>query len=207
MLAYGATITDVPSDNKKITKELIQAMIAKAEQISHQPGHWWADQLNNEDGADGYAGLGEEIWQQTAGHVDALVHTVSTAHSLHGMSRVLRRHHPALPVYAVEPAESAVLSGRPLGSHKIEGIGLGFLPPLWHPEEVTEILTVSTDDAKAMARRLARDEAIFAGTSTGANVVAALRVAERLGPGKTVATLIVDSGLRYLSTDVFRSSA
>ena len=80
---------------------------------------------------------------------------------------------------------------RPPGSHKIEGIGLGFLPPLWHPNEVTEILTVSTDDAKAMARRLARDEAIFAGTSTGANIVAALRVAERLGPGKTVATLIV----------------
>jgi cysteine synthase A len=98
-----------------------------------------------------------------------------------------------------------VLSGRPPGSHKIEGIGLGFIPPLWHPEEVTEILTVSTDDAKAMARRLARDEAIFAGTSTGANVVAALRIAERLGPGKTVATIIVDSGLRYISTDVFRS--
>jgi cysteine synthase A len=204
MLAYGAKITDVPSDNKKITKDLIQAMIAKAGEISRQPGHWWADQLNNKDGADGYAGLGDEIWQQTAGRVDALVHTVSTAHSLHGMSRALRRHDPALPVYAVEPAESAVLSGRPPGSHKIEGIGLGFLPPLWHPDEVTEILTVSTEDAKAMARRLAREEAIFAGTSTGANVVAALRIATRLGPGRTVATIIVDSGLRYLSTDVFR---
>ena len=207
MLAYGATITDVPSDNKKITKDLIQAMIAKAGQISQQPGHWWADQLNNADGADGYAGLGDEIWQQTSGQVDALVHTVSTAHSLHGMSRALRRHSPALPVYAVEPAESAVLSGQPPGSHKIEGIGLGFLPPLWHPDEVDEILTVSTEDAKAMARRLARDEAIFAGTSTGANIVAALRIAARLGPGKTVATIIVDSGLRYLSTDVFRSQA
>ena len=179
-------------------------MIAKAGQISQQPGHWWSDQLNNTDGADGYTGLGDEIWQQTAGQVDALVHTVSTAHSLHGMSRALRRHSPALPVYAVEPAESAVLSGQPPGSHKIEGIGLGFLPPLWHPEEVTEILTISTDDAKAMARRLAREEAIFAGTSTGANIVAALWIAARLGPGKTVATLIVDSGLRYLSTDVFR---
>ena len=205
MLAYGAQITDVASDNKKITKELIQAMIAKAGEISRQPGHWWADQLNNTDGADGYTGLGDEIWQQTGGVVDALVHTVSTAHSLHGISRALRRHQPALPVYAVEPAESAVLSGQPPGSHKIEGIGLGFLPPLWHPEEVTEILTVSTEDAKAMARRLARDEAIFAGTSTGANIVAALRIAARLGKGKTVATRLVDSGLRYLSTDVFRS--
>ncbi|MCA1683493.1 MAG: cysteine synthase family protein, partial [Actinobacteria bacterium] len=205
MMAYGAQITDVASDNKKITRELIQAMIAKASEISRKPGHWWADQLNNKDGADGYAGLGDEIWQQTAGAVDALVHTVSTAHSLHGMSRALRQHQPELPVYAVEPAESAVLSGQPPGSHKIEGIGLGFLPPLWHPEEVTEILTVSTEDAKAMARRLACEEAIFAGTSTGANVVAALRIAERLGKGRTVATIIVDSGLRYLSTDVFRT--
>lgn len=205
MRAYGAEITDVMSDNKRITKELIQSMIAKAGEISQRPDHWWADQLKNEDGADGYAGLGEEIWNQSDGQVDALVHTVSTAHSIHGTSRALRRKKPDLLVFAVEPAESAVLSGMPPGSHKIEGIGLGFLPPLWHPDEVSEILTVSTDDAKAMARRLARDEAIFAGTSTGANIVAALRVAERLGPGKTVATIVVDSGLRYLSTDVFRS--
>lgn len=206
MRAYGAEITDVMSDNKRITKELIQEMIAKAGEISQQPGHWWCDQLKNEDGAEGYSGLGEEIWSQTGGEVDAVVQTVSTAHSIHGMSRALRRHRPELPVFAVEPYESAVLSGKPPGSHKIEGIGLGFVPPLWHPEEVTEILTVSTDDAKAMARRLAREEAIFAGTSTGANIVAALRVAERLGPGNTVATIIVDSGLRYVSTDVFRLS-
>jgi cysteine synthase A len=204
MRAYGAEITDVMSDNKTITKELIQAMIAKAEEVSRQPGHWWADQLKNEDGADGYAGLGEEIWQQTQGAVDAVVHTVSTAHSIHGMSRALREHKRNLSVFAVEPAESAVLSGHPPGAHKIEGIGLGFIPPLWHPEEVDEILPISTQDAKAMARRLAREEAIFAGTSTGANIHAALQVAERLGPGRTVATIIVDSGLRYVSTDVFR---
>ena len=204
MRAFGAEITDVLSDNKKITKELIEAMIAKAGEISRQPGHWWADQLKNEDGAAGYTGLGEEIWQQTGGKIDALVHTVSTAHSLHGMSRALKREKHDLLVFAVEPDESAVLSGRPPGSHKIEGIGLGFLPPLWNREEVNEVLTVSTDDAKAMARRLAKEEAIFAGTSTGANIVAALRIAERLGSGATVVTLIVDSGLRYLSTDVFR---
>lgn len=203
MKAYGAQITDVPSDNKKITKELIQAMIAKAGEISREPGHWWADQLNNEDGSGGYASLGEEIWHQTDGHIDALVHTVSTAHSLHGMSRALRQRKPDLHVVAVEPSESAVLSGKPPGSHKIEGIGLGFLPPLWRREEVQEIFAVSTEDAKAMARVLAREEAIFAGTSTGANIVAALKLAERLGAGATVATIIVDSGLRYLSTDVF----
>jgi len=203
MRAFGAEITDVLSDNKKITKELINAMIAKAGEISARPGHWWADQLKNEDGAAGYFGLGDEIWTQTQGKVDALVNTVSTAHSLHGMSRALKRKRDAILIVAVEPDESAVLSGRPPGSHKIEGIGLGFLPPLWNRSEVDEILTVSTDDAKQMARRLAKEEAIFAGTSTGANVVAALRIADRLGANATVATLIVDSGLRYLSTDVF----
>lgn len=204
MRAYGAEITDIPSINKRITSELIRAMIAKAAEISHKPGHWFADQLNNENGADGYTELGEEIWTQTCGNVDALVHMVGTAHSLHGMSRAVKRHKPDVSVFAVEPAESAVLSGWPPGSHKIEGVGLGFVPPLWRRNEVDKILSVSTDDAKEMARRLAREEAIFAGTSTGANVVAALRVAEWLGPGKTVATIIVDSGFRYLSTDVFR---
>jgi len=129
---------------------------------------------------------------------------VSTAHSIHGTAHALRQHNPGLRVVAVEPAESAVLSGRPSGSHKIEGIGIGFIPPLWKPHEVDEIQTVTTDEAKEMARRLARDEAVFAGTSSGANVVAALRLAQRLGPKATVATIIVDSGLRYLSTDVFR---
>jgi len=204
MRAFGAQLTDIPSDNKKITKELIQAMIARAGEISKLPNHWFADQLKNEDGADGYTGLGDEIWEQTQGRIDAIVHTISTAHSMHGMSRALKRHKPDIKVFAVEPDESAVLSGRPPGSHKIEGIGLGFIPPLWHPEEVDEILTVSTDDAKTMARRLAKEEAVFAGTSTGANIVASLRIAERLGPEATVATLIVDSGLRYLSTDVFQ---
>jgi cysteine synthase A len=137
--------------------------------------------------------------------VDAFVQAVGTAHSIHGAAHALRRHNPRLHVVAVEPAESAVLSGKPSGAHQIEGIGIGFMPPLWRRDEVNEIITVPTDESKAMARRLARDEAIFAGTSSGANIVAALRVAQRLGAGATVATIIVDSGLRYLSTDVFRT--
>ncbi len=206
MRAYGGEITDVPSDGGRITEALIKQMIATAEKISERPAHWWSDQLRNEDGVTGYYALGDEIWTQTGGRVDAFVHAVSTAHSIHGTARALRRHEPTVQVIAVEPAESAVLSGNPSGPHKIEGIGIGFVPPLWKRAEVDEIMTVSTDDAKAMARRLAREEAIFAGTSTGANVVAALRVAEQLGPRATVATLIVDSGLRYVSTDVFRRS-
>jgi cysteine synthase A len=204
MRAYGAAITDVPSDDRKITEHLIKAMIARAGEISRQAGHWWSDQLNNRDGEEGYHPLGEELWQQAGERVDALVQTVGTAHSIHGTAHALRRHNPGVRVFAVEPAESAVLSGKPSGPHKIEGIGIGFIPPLWRPNEVDEILTVSTEEAASMARRLAREEAIFAGVSTGANVVAALRVAERLGREATVATIIVDSGLRYVSTDVFR---
>ncbi|HXU30288.1 MAG TPA: pyridoxal-phosphate dependent enzyme, partial [Thermoanaerobaculia bacterium] len=105
----------------------------------------------------------------------------------------------------VEPAESSVLLGGPAGAHGIEGTGIGRTPPLWEPALVDGILAVSTSDAEEMARRLAREEALFGGTSSGANVVAAMQVAERLGPGATVVTLIVDSGLKYLSTDVYRS--
>lgn len=205
MRAYGAELTDVVSDKKRITEQLVRTMIATAGEISRRPGHWYCDQLNNRDGEAGYHPLGEELWEQSGGRVDAFVQTVGTAHSIHGAAHALRRHNPQVHVAAVEPAESAVLSGKPSGSHQIEGIGVGFIPPLWRRDEVNEIAMVPTDEAKAMARRLARDEGIFAGTSTGANVVAALRVAERLGAGATVATIIVDSGLRYVSTDMFRT--
>lgn len=203
--AFGAEITLVPSDNKKITEKLIKEMIETSREISERPGHWWSDQLNNHDAITGYYALGDEIWNQTGGEVDAFVHAVSTAHSIHGTAKALRQHGKGIHVAAVEPAESAVLSGGPTGSHKIEGIGIGFIPPLWEPNEVDEILTVTTDEAKIMTRRLAREEGVFAGISSGANVVAAIRVAERLGPDATVVTLMVDSGLRYLSTDVYKS--
>jgi len=206
MLAYGAEIADIESRGKKITRELIEAMMAKAEELSRRPGHWFCDQLNNRDGEAGYHPLGEEMWTQ-AGRIDAFVQTVGSAHSLNGTAAVLRRHNPRVHVAAAEPAESAVLSGKPPGSHRIEGIGIGFLPPLWKPDAVDEIIPVSTDDANAMARRLAREEAIFAGTSTGANIVAALQIARRLGPGEIVGAIIIDSGLRYVSTDIFRSQA
>jgi cysteine synthase A len=205
MRAYGADITDVPSDNKRITESLIKAMIAKAGEISRQPGHWWCDQLSNADGEIGYHALGEELWRQSGERVDVFVHSVSTAHSIHGTAEALRARNPRLRVVAVEPAESAVLSGRPSGAHQIEGIGIGFIPPLWKRDQVDEIETVTTAEAREMAKRLAREEGIFAGVSTGANVVAALRLAARLGPHATVATIIVDSGLRYVSSDVFRS--
>ena len=204
MQAFGAEIYDVKSDNKRITEKLIKEMIETARKISLEPGHWYCDQLSNHDGTAGYYQLGEEIWDQTKGQVDAFVHAVGTAHSINGVTESLRKRKPALQVIAVEPAESAVLSGKPTGSHRIEGIGIGYVPPLWNPKIVDEIITVSTDEAKVMARRLAREEALFVGTSSGANAVAAVKVAKRLGPDAAVVTLMVDSGLRYLTTDLFR---
>jgi cysteine synthase len=204
MRAFGAHVTIIPSDQRKITEKLIKEMIDTARQLSARPGHWWVDQLGNADAVAGYHSLGEEIWEQTEGAVDAFVHSVGTAHSIHGAARALRQHKTGLHVAAVEPSESAILSGEPTGSHKIEGIGIGFVPPHWHREEVDEILTGSTEEAVQMCRRLAREEGIFAGTSSGLNVVAALRIAERLGPAATVVTLMVDSGIKYVSTDVYR---
>ena len=200
MEAFGARITNVLSDNRKITATLIKSLIAKAGELSSRPDHWYCDQLNNESAIDGYTPLGEEIWTQTNGKLDAFVQTVGTAHSIHGVTRSLWAHDDRIRIVAVEPDESAVLSGRPSGPHNIEGIGIGFVPPLWEPEMVNEIQTVSTNEARETARKLAREEGIFAGISTGANVAAALRVARELGSGKTVATIAVDSGLRYLST-------
>jgi cysteine synthase A len=204
MAALGAELTLVPSDGGLTTKQLILDMIEVARKLSRQPHTYWTDQLNNLDSVAGYHSLGEEIWRQTDGAVGAFVHSVGTGASLRGVATALKARKPEVRIVAVEPAESAVLRGGTPGRHKIEGIGIGYTPPLWEPGLVDEIVAVGTAEAKHMARRLAREEAIFAGTSSGANVVAALQVAERLGPGATVVTLMADSGLKYLSTDVYR---
>jgi cysteine synthase A len=203
MTALGAELTLVPSEGGLTTKKLILDMIETARRLSREPRTYWTDQLNNFDSIAGYHPLGEEIWSQTGGKIDAFVHCVGTAASLRGVAFVLKRHRQAVKTVAVEPAESSVLLGGRPGPHKIEGVGIGYVPPLWDPTLVDEILAVRTEDAKAMARRLAREEALFAGTSSGANVIAAIRVAERLGPGAKVVTLMVDSGLKYLNTDVY----
>ena len=204
MLALGAEVSIVPSHGKGITEGLIKEMIERTRTMSQEPCHWWSDQLNNHDAISGYLPLGEEIWDQTNGRVNAFVHAVGTAHSIHGITEALWEHNPKIHIVGVEPTESAVLSGKESGSHNIEGIGIGFIPPLWNPELVNEIITVSTNEAKDMARRLAKEEGLFTGTSSGANVVAASQVAKRLGPNASIVTLIIDSGLRYLSGDVFR---
>jgi cysteine synthase A len=205
MRALGANVVEIPSKDGGITKQLIERMIERAAELSAVPGAFFADQFNNVDAIAGYKPLAEEAWAQSGGRIDAFVQSVGTAHCIAGVAEVLRSHNPQLKVVAVEPAESAVLSGGEPGAHDIEGIGAGFVPPLWRDDIAGDIAQVTTDDAKEMSRRLAREEALFAGTSSGANVVAALREAEKLGRDQAVLTIICDSGLKYLSTDLYRS--
>jgi len=205
MVAYGAQLTLVPYDGKGITKQLILDMIEAARKLTLEPHTFWSNQLTNTDSIAGYFPMGEEIWSQTGGRLDAFVHSVGTAASLSGVATILKRHNPKIRIIAVEPGESAVLSGGQPGAHDIEGIGIGYAPPLWDASLVDEVISVSTAEAKSMARRLAQKDGIFAGTSSGGNVVAAIRVAKRLGTEARVVTLMVDSGLKYVSTDLYRS--
>lgn len=205
MLAFGAQLTLVPSEGGLTTKKLILDMIEAAREIARQPRTYWTNQLSNTDSIAGYYPLGEEIWTQTNRKIDAFVHCAGTAASSRGVATVLKRHNVNIRIAVVEPAESAVLSGGQPGPHKIEGVGIGYTPPLWEPGLVDETISVATADAKAMTRRLAKEEGLFAGTSSGANVIAALQIAERLGPDSTVVTLMCDSGLKYMSTDVYRT--
>jgi cysteine synthase len=204
MVAYGAQLTLVPYAGQGITKQVFLDMIEAARKLCQQPNTYWVNQLSNSDTIAGYASLGEEIWKQTEGKIDAFVQSVGTGASLRGVATVLRRYNPKIRIIAVEPAESSVLSGGPSGAHDIEGIGIGYTPPLWDANLVDEVLSVKTEDAKDMARQLARQDAIFAGTSSGGNVHAAIRVAKKLGPSSRVVTLMIDSGLKYVSTDLYR---
>ncbi|MFO7445690.1 MAG: cysteine synthase family protein [Ignavibacteriaceae bacterium] len=206
MSAFGAELTMVPSEGGQTTKKLIHDMIEKAKEYSQKPDTYWTNQLHNLDSIAGYYHLGEEIWSQTEGQIDAFVQCVGTAASLRGIATVLKRHKPDIKIIAVEPDESAVLSGGHAGPHKIEGVGIGYTPPLWVPNLVDEIVAVKTEDAKEMARRLTREEGLFAGTSSGANIFASIKAAEKLGPEAKIVTLMVDSGVKYLSTDVYKKN-
>nr|WP_042186561.1 cysteine synthase family protein [Kibdelosporangium sp. MJ126-NF4]CEL17362.1 Cysteine synthase [Kibdelosporangium sp. MJ126-NF4]CTQ91411.1 Cysteine synthase (EC 2.5.1.47) [Kibdelosporangium sp. MJ126-NF4] len=200
MRILGARLQVVPSDDGRMTEKLTRDMIAAASVIAARTAAVWTDQLNNTDQLVAYHDMAEEIWTQTGGRVDGFVQSVGTAASLRGTGETLRRHNDRIRIVAVEPEESPVLSGGRTGAHKIDGIGAGFVVPLWREDIADQIERVSTADAMAMVRRLALADGLFAGTSTGANVIAALRLAEQLGPGATIVTVMCDTGMKYLST-------
>jgi cysteine synthase A len=199
MKILGARLQIVHSESGHMTEKLTRDMIEAARVIASETGSFWTDQMRNQDQLAAYHVMADEIWSQTGGQVDGFVQSVGTAASLRGTGEALRRHNDRIRIVAVEPSESPVLSGGRPGAHKIDGIGAGFVVPLWQENTADQIEQASTQEATAMVMRLAREEGLFAGTSTGANVIAALRLAERLGPGATVVTVMCDTGMKYLS--------
>ncbi|MCB5174766.1 PLP-dependent cysteine synthase family protein [Microvirga lenta] len=200
MAILGARLQVLESDGGRMTEKLTKDMIAAAGVIARETGAFWTDQMKNRDQLAAYRAMAEEIWVQTGGRIDGFVQSVGTAASLRGNAEGLRRRHGRIRIVAVEPAESPVLSGGASGAHRIDGIGAGYVVPLWEDGIAEGIERVSTDEAMDMAFRLAREEGLFAGTSTGANVIAALRLAETLGPDATVVTIMCDTGMKYLRT-------
>jgi cysteine synthase len=200
MRIYGAELEIIPSESGGMTEKLTRDMIEAARVVTERTGAYWTDQMKNTDQLSAYHKMAEEILAQTNGAIDGFVQSVGTAASLRGLGEALRKRQPQIKIVAVEPAESAVLSGGAPGSHKIDGIGAGFVVPLWSNSLADSIDRVSTDEAIAMAFRLAREEGLFAGASTGANVIAALRLAEEIGPHATVVTVLCDTGMKYLRT-------
>ncbi|KAJ5605390.1 hypothetical protein N7510_008171 [Penicillium lagena] len=200
MRLLGANLTILPSENGKQTEKLTKDMIREAHAIAEKTGAFITAQMDNTDQLEAYVKLADEIWEQTGGQIDAFVQSVGSSASFRGTSEILRQRNNRIICVAVEPAESAVLSGGPSGSHKIDGTGAGYVVPLWYDGLADQIDRVSTEDARTMAFRLAREEGIFCGTSTGANVTAALRLAERMEPHSTIVTMMCDTGMKYLQS-------
>lgn len=203
MRAFGAELTIVPSDGGKITPDLIPRMIETARKMAEDANAYWTNQFHNMDSTIGYQQIGSELLEQVDGPIHAFCGGVGTAGMLTGVSRVLRTATPAARIVALEPTTSPVLTKGVAGTHRVEGMGVGFVPPLLTREVYDEARAIDEQEARAMARRLAREEGIFAGISSGLNVVAALQLAQELGPGHTVATVAVDSGLKYLAGDLY----
>ena len=198
MAILGARLEVLASDSGRMTEELTRRMIEAARTIAARTGAFWTNQLSNADQLPAFRRMAREIRNQVDGRIDAFVQAVGSAACFRGNAEELRLHDPNVMTIAVEPAESPVLSGGRSGAHKIDGMGAGFVVPLWKPEVASAIDTVSSEEAFDMSFRLAREEGLFGGATTGANVAVALRVAKRLGPGATVVTVLCDTGTKYL---------
>jgi cysteine synthase len=202
MEAFGAEL-DIISSPQGITPGLIPRMIERSKEIVDEVDGFATDQFRNRDMLDGYAGLAGELLEQLHGRIDSFCAYVGTSGCFVGVTRELRRTLPELQRVAIEPAESPVISGGEPGTHRIEGGGSGLWPPLLERADFDEVRTVSTVEAFAMARRAAKEEGLWSGPSTGANLTVSLELARELGEGKRVVTPLVDSGLKYLGGDLY----
>jgi cysteine synthase A len=203
MRAFGADLEIVPSDGGKVTPALFDRFKARIAELTKDPNTFWTDQFNNGDALDGYANIGRELVEQV-GRVDAFIGAVGTAGMLVGVSSVLKEAGGSTRIVALEPSTSPFLTTGKGGAHRVEGTAAGFWPPHLVQGSFDEVRVIDENEGRAMARRAAREEGIFAGTSTGVNLAGALQLARELGPGRVVATVAVDTGLKYLAGDLYK---
>jgi cysteine synthase A len=205
MKAFGAELEIFPSENRKITAKLIDSMVARARELSKQPNTFWTDQFNNVDNRNAYHKMAREILDVLGNNIDEFIMGVGTGGAFSGNAEVFKKEIPNIRCIAIEPLYVRSLSGGDIsGSHKLEGIGAGFVPSICRLDLADEIIAVSDEDAYTMARKLARQEGIFGGITSGANVWAAIQRARIIGKEKKIVTIIVDSGLKYLHGDLYK---
>lgn len=204
MKAFGAELRLIPSDGGQVTPALFERFRAAIAELAKEPDTFWTDQFHNHDAIRGYMGIGRELIEQTGGRIDVFCGAVGTGGMLSGVARALREAGSRARVVALEPAESPAMTAGRGGAHRVEGIATGSIPPHMQDRPYDEARAVGEEDARATARRLAREEGVFVGTSSGLNIAAAIEIARELGPGRVVATVAVDSGLKYLAGDLFR---
>ena len=206
MLAFGSKLEILPSENGSITAKLIASLIARAKELSTQPNTFWTDQFNNIDNRNAYHLMAREIISVLGTEIDEFIMGVGTGGCFSGNAEVLKKEVPGIRCLAIEPLHVRGLSGGDVtGKHKLEGIGSGFIPSICRIDLADEIIQVSDEDAYQTARKLATEEGIFGGTTSGANVWAAIQRAKVLGPGKKIVTVVCDSGIKYLNGDLFKS--
>jgi cysteine synthase A len=205
MQAFGAELRMVPSDGGKVTPALFERFKKDIAVLAKEPDTFWTDQFHNEDAVHGYMGIGRELMQQTGGRIDVFCGAVGTGGMLRGVALALREAGSRARIVALEPTSSPALTEGRGGAHRVEGIATGSVPPHMTDRPYDEARAIDEADARAMANQLAREEGLLVGTSTGLNVAAAVRLARELGPSKTVATVAVDTGLKYLAGDLFTS--
>lgn len=207
MKAFGAELTIVPSKGGMVTPDLTPRMIQRAKEIADSGPSYFTNQLYNPDASKGYEAIGTEMLKQVDGQIHVFCAAVGTAHMLIGVSRILRRQRSSPRIVALEPSTTPVISKGISGSHHVEGIGIGFVPPMLEKSHYDEVRAMDETEARRMARRLAKEEGVFAGTSTGMNVLAACELAKELGSGHTVVTVAVDTGLKYLAGDLYSEAS
>jgi cysteine synthase A len=203
MKAFGAELRMVPSDGGRVTPALFERFRKEIALLASEPNTFWTDQFHNDDAVRGYMAIGQELLEQAGGRLDAFCGAVGTGGMLRGVARALRDGGSQARIVALEPSASPALTEGRGGAHRVEGIGTGSVPPHMTDRPYDEARAVDESDARAMAKQLARDEGLLVGTSSGLNIAAAVRLAHELGPGKTVATVAVDTGLKYLAGDLF----